>query len=151
MYIDTQNLFSDAQAVTATAISTNVIDLTLGESGLTTIDIGNGEPIYLLIICTTTTASGGSTTIDFTLESDSTANLATSATTHISVAGVAKATLVAGYRVVAQALPLGNYERYLGVRYTVNTANLTAGAFTAALVKDLQAADKLYADRLSLL
>ena len=47
MLIDTQNEFSDAQAVTATAISTNVIDLTLGQSGLTTIDIATGEPIYL--------------------------------------------------------------------------------------------------------
>ena len=126
---DLHDIFSDSQAVTATAIS-NVIDL--GE-GNTTRDIGAGEPVYLVIVTEVTTASAGSTTVDFTLESDSTANLATSATTHMTVAAVAKASLVAGYRVVAQALPAGNYERYLGVRYTVNTANFSAGAFSAFL------------------
>jgi hypothetical protein len=39
MYIDAQNLFSDAQAVTADAVGTNVIDLTIDRS------IGNGEPM----------------------------------------------------------------------------------------------------------
>lgn len=135
MQVDANLEFSDAQAVTATAIS-NVIDLGTGN---TTRDIGAGEPVYLVILVDTTTASAGSTTVDFTLESDSTADLETSATTHMTVAAVPKASLVAGYRVVAQALPIGDYERYLGVRYTVNTANFSAGAFTAFLTRQPQA------------
>lgn len=138
---DAHDIFSDSQAVTATAIS-NVIDL--GASN-TLKDLGAGEPIYLVIVVETTTASAGSTTVDFTLESDSTADLATSATVHWTLSGVAKATLVAGYRVAAVALPLGDYERYLGVRYTVNTANFSAGAFSAFLTRQPQAY-KNYAD-----
>lgn len=126
---DAHDIFSDSAAVTATAIS-NVIDL---GATPTTRNLGAGEPIYLMIVVEETTASAGATTVDFTLESDSTADLATSPTTHITVSGVAKATLVDGYRVFAGALPSGNYERYLGVRYTVNTANLTAGKFSAFL------------------
>ena len=143
-----QDEFSDAQTVTATAISTSVIDLTLGQSGLTTIDIGNGEPIYLVIQVDTAVTQTGSGTVTFSLESDSTANLATSATVHWTSGAIAKATLVAEYIVVRMALPLGNYERYLGVRYTVSETLLT-GAFSAWLCKDMQAADKLYADALS--
>jgi hypothetical protein len=36
-------------------------------------------------------------------------------------------------------LPAGNYERYLGVRYTVAAGPLTAGAFDAFLTTDVQA------------
>lgn len=136
MLIDTQNEFSDAQAVTATAISTNVIDLTLGQSGLTTIDIATGEPIYLTILTTTAAAAVGAATVTFSLESDSTADLATSATVHWTSAAIGKATLVAGYTVVQMAIPRGNYERYLGVRYTVATGPLTAGAFDAFLSRE---------------
>ena len=39
MFLDAQNLFSDAQALTATAVGTNVIDLSQDRS------IGNGEPM----------------------------------------------------------------------------------------------------------
>lgn len=132
---DLNDTFSAAAAVTATAIS-NVIDLGTGN---TTRDIGAGEPIYLIIKVDVTTASAGGTTIDFTLESDSTADLATSPTVHLTVAAVPKATLVAGYQVVAIALPVGQYERYVGIRYTVAVANLTAGAFTAYLTRQPQA------------
>ena len=100
MLLDSKNQFSVAQAVTATAIS-DVIDL--GPlSGLPSAnlirDIGAGEPLHLSILITTSVAaSGGASTTVFSLESDSTANLATSATVHWSSASIAKATLVAGY------------------------------------------------------
>lgn len=148
MFLSKQDEFSDGQVVTSSAISTNVIDLTLGQSGLTTIDIGNGEDIFLVIMVDTTVTQTGSGTVTFTLESDSTANLATSATVHWTSGAIPKATLVAEYRVVAMRLPLGDYERYLGVRYTVSETLLT-GAFSAFLTKDPQAASKYYADALS--
>ena len=131
--LDSLNKFSDAQAVTATAIS-NVIDLLPAAiGGNVTTDIGAQGDLYLTILVQTTTVSAGSTTVVFSLESDSTADLATSATVHWSSAAIAKASLVAGYKVVTFKLPQGNYERYLGVRYTVNVANFSAGAFDAFL------------------
>ena len=143
MYVDSQELFSDAQAVTATAISTNVLDLNAASNSNVPLlqDIGVGEASVYLVVMTTTTAtdSGSDATLTITLESDSTANLATSATVHYSSGALAFAAFAtAGTILVQIPLPLGDYERYLGVRYTVASGPLTAGAFTAFLTKDIQ-------------
>lgn len=134
-YIDAENEFSDAQAVTSTAISENVIDL-----GIASSDIGAGEPVYLVVLTNTAATDVSSdATLTVTLESDSTADLATSATTHFSTGALAFGTFSpAGTVLAAVALPIDEYERYLGVRYTVASGPLTAGAFDAFLTKDVQ-------------
>ncbi len=141
MILDQQTEFSDAQAVTATAISTNVLDLTQGQSGLTTIDVGEGETIFLVVQTqTTATDSSSDATLTVSLESDSTTDLATSATVHFTTGALAFAAFAtAGTRLCCVALPRqvqGVYERYLGVRYTVASGPLTAGKFDAFLTKD---------------
>lgn len=135
MLIDAFNEFSDSQAVTSTAISTNVIDL--GATN-TLKDIGAGEPVWLVVrTIVAATDSGSDATLTVTLESDSTANLATSATVHLSTGALAFATFSpAGTTLMAVLLPSGSYERYLGVRYTVASGPLTAGQFDAFLTKD---------------
>lgn len=130
MILDERNEFADALAVTASAIS-DVIDL-----GGTSQDVGNGEPLYLVIQTDTAATAAGAATVTFSLESDSTADLATSATVHWQSAAIGKATLVAGYLVAAIALPMAAYERYLGVRFTVATGPLTAGKFNAFLTRN---------------
>lgn len=137
MIIDYENQFSDAQAVTSTAISTNVIDL---GATPTLRDIGNGQPLYLVVITqTAATDDSSDATLTVTLESDSTENLATSATVHFTTGALAFAAFSpAGTVLAAVALPLGNYERYLGVRYTVASGPLTAGKFDAFLTTDIQ-------------
>lgn len=143
MYVDSQELFSDAQAVTATVISTNVLDLNPDGYGLASgvQDIGLGEEAtYLLVMTTTTiTDTGSDATLTVTLESDTTANLATSPTVHYSSGALAFATYATAGTVIVQIpLPLGDYKRYLGVRYTVAAGPFTAGAITALLVTDIQ-------------
>ena len=137
MYLDAKNEFSDAQAVTSTAISTNVIDL--GATN-TLKDIGVGEDVWLVVLTqTAATDSGSDATLAVTLESDSTANLATSATVHYSTGALAFAAFSpAGTVLAAVRLPSGSYERYLGVRYTVASGPLTDGKFDAFLTKDVQ-------------
>ncbi len=130
MYIDNDLVFSSAQAVTATAASTNALDLATA-----TRNIGAGEPIELVALVTTTTTSGGSTTLDIALQDS--ADNSSFADTTIKQSGIAKATLVAGYEMLRAALPRG-LRRYLRIYYTVNTANFTAGAFTAFLTSDRQ-------------
>lgn len=99
-------------------------------------DLGNGEPI-LFVIQVTTTFVGATSTTQFQLASDSTANLATSRTNHLTLGPYPVATLVAGFT-VAVYLPIeALYERFLGVWETVATANVTAGAINAFLTKDL--------------
>lgn len=136
--------FSDAQAVTSTAISTNVVDLAPLGNGVgtnTTRDIGTGEDVYLVVITNTNvTDTSSDATLAVTLESDSTENLATSPTVHFSTGAMAFATYATAGTVIANVkLPAGSYERYLGVRYTVASGPLTAGAFDAFLVKNSQA------------
>lgn len=137
MIIDGELEFSNAQAVTATAISTNVVDL--GATN-TLKDMGNGTPVYLVISTNTAATAAGAATVTFALESDSTANLATSPTIHFTTAALALAAYqTAGTTVVCVALPWEKtYERYLGVRFTVATGPLTAGAFDAFLTLDPQ-------------
>ena len=130
MILDERTEFSDAQTVTSTAIS-DVIDL---GATPTLRSLGAGEPLYLVISVDEAVTAVGSATVTFSLESDSTADLATSATVHAATAAIGKATLVAGYTAAIFPLPvIANYERYLGVRYTVATGPLTAGKFSAFL------------------
>lgn len=131
MYIDNELVLSDAQAVTATAISANVIDL--GDSK----DLAVGERLYLVIKCDETATAAGAATVVFSLISDSVVGLASSPTTHFATAAIGKADLTLNAVVAKVALPLGVYERYLGLSYTVATGPLTAGKFSAFIVKDL--------------
>ncbi len=134
--MDKHNEFSDGQAVTATAISTNVIDL--GDDS-TTQNIG-GSGLYLVVSTrTAATDTSSDATLAVSLESDSTENLATSATVHYSTGAIAFAGYASAGTVLACVeLPFGNYERYVGVRYTVAAGPLTAGNFDAFLTRDPQ-------------
>lgn len=138
MLLDSLLQFCDPQAITVDAISENVIDLgPLG--GVTPAnlirDIGAGAPLHLSILVTTAFTTGDGGVLTVTLESDSTANLATSATVHwTSTALIPAATLVAGFW-IAQGIviPSGPYERFLGLRFTTTTGDMTAGAVKAWL------------------
>ncbi len=137
MFIDLQTKFSAVQVVTATAISTNVTDLRQANTPLLADEGISGPEMWLVISVDTTATAAGAATVQFSLESDSTADLATSPTVHYLSAVIGKASLVAGFTAVRIQLPSGDYERFLGVRYTVATGPLTAGAFTAFLTPDV--------------
>lgn len=139
MILDERNEFADAVAVTGTAAATAVLGDVIDLGAAPTLrDIGNGEPIYcVLTVDTAVEASVGAANVTFRLVSDSTDNLATSATVHWNSGAIAKGTLVAGYVIGAFALPNGNYERYLGVTFTPDTNNTTAGKVNAFLTKDI--------------
>lgn len=141
MYVDTQTELSDAQAITATAISTNVIDLfaALGggtniAGGNTTMDVGQGEDIYLVV--SAAAAFGGTGTITVTLETAAAANLSSS-TVLLSSPAITATAITAGYNVFAVKLPNASYQRYLGVRYTCS-GTPSGGTFDAFLTKDVQ-------------
>lgn len=129
MLIDKRNEFQDAVAVTASAIS-DVIDLG-ATPALRALAM---QHLNLVITCDEAATAAGAATVTFSLESDSTANLATSATVHYSTAAIAKTALTLGSYVCKVPLPIdATYERYLGVRFTVATGPLTAGKFSAYL------------------
>lgn len=140
MIFSKQTILSDHQAVTATAISENVLDLratgTVYKAGSAlTRDLGPGDPIPILVQVTETFATLTSLTI--TLETSDAANL-TSSRVHASSGAVAAASLVAGYKFPVIYLPLGPHLRYLGLRYTVGGSNATAGKIKAGIVPAIQ-------------
>jgi hypothetical protein len=147
MYVDTQTTFSDNQAVTATAISANVIDLgavTVGGAGTPfnpLQDVGTGEPVTLVVLTTVAATDAGSdATLTVTLESALDAGLTSSPVVHFSTGALPFASFSpAGARVALVVLPTANYQRYVGLRYTVAAGPLTAGAFKAFLTTDPQA------------
>lgn len=153
MYVDKQLEFSDAQAVTATAISTNVYDLFSTDVGgssefspNTRIDIGAGGEVYLIVNTqTTATDTGSDATLTVTLETADDAGLSTNAQVVYATSALAFASFAnAGTNLVKVELPIFPYRRYLGVRYTVANGPLTAGNFDAFLTTDAVDANRPY-------
>ena len=128
MIIDRFNEFSDAQAVTASAASTNVVDLKAA---------GNieGKPYYLIIKTNASATASGDATVTFALQTDSAENFG-SATTLWTSAAIGKAALTAGTEVVRLPINGMPLKRYTRVYYTVATGPLTAGKFDAFLSAD---------------
>lgn len=144
MILDAQNLFSDAQAITATAVSTNAIDLGLA-SGL---DLGSGENLYVHInVDTAFTDSGSDSTVTVTLVTDDNSSL--SSATAVQTLGTFAALSAAGTKIIARIQPNLTLERYIGLNYTLANGNLTTGAVTASLVKDVDTY-KSYADNITI-
>ena len=139
MFLDAQNLFSDAQAITADAVGTNVIDLSLDRS------IGNGIPMAVMfqvdVAADQTTGDE-----DYTFEVEYASDAAqTTARQLIGRRAFESGTptapaqdadlLVAGFIFYIPIPPtkLTESERYLGIRYDVTGTTPTI-TVTAALV-----------------
>ncbi len=132
MLLDALLQLSNAQAVTATAVSTNTIDL--GQNR----DLGPGGQLHAVISTDVTAAAAGAATVRFQIIGSANADL-TTLTVLAQTDDIPIANLTAGRKpividlspAVLLAQPIG--QRYLGVRYSVSTGPLTAGAFTAYL------------------
>lgn len=129
MIMDKENLLSDAQALTATAVSTNTMDM-----GNVTPknEVGSGEPLALVIgVDVAADATTGDETYQFQIVQSANADLSSqdvllqTDTTYIS-----RATLVAGYQLVIPIPPDLVTKRYLGARYVLGgtTPTLTVTA-----------------------
>ncbi|WP_313124759.1 Bbp16 family capsid cement protein [Pseudescherichia sp.] len=124
-------MFSEAQAVTASAASTDTIDL--GPIDGTRRDIGVGEPLEYWVTTNVTATAAGAATVNVQLQ---TSPDNSTWTTIASSGDLALASMVAGRRIVSQKVPQG-VQRYLRVNYVVGTGPLTAGAFTAGINLDV--------------
>jgi len=136
MYIDFENLLSSSQALTATALSTNVIDLGVDRS------IGNGEPMGVLFTVIVAADQGtGDEDYTFDVEYASNSGITTARKLvgrRLFESGTPDAPLldadllVAGFRFVIPVPPtsLSESERYIAVRYTLagTTPTITVSA-----------------------
>lgn len=139
MIIDGNLQFSNAQAVTATADSTNIVDL------LNAGDLGAGEDLRVAIVVTTTATAAGAATLNIQLVGAAAGDSGFGSPQIIDeTSPVPKASLVAGNRfelniprIWGGASVLASI-RYLKLTYTVATGPLTAGNFSANIVKNNQ-------------
>ncbi len=137
MYIDAQAQFSEAQAVTTTAVGTNVIDLSQDRS------IGNGEPLGV-VFSVDVAADQTTGDEDYTFDLEYASNAAQSTARQIigrrifeSGTPTAPAQdanlLVPGFRFVIPVPPtaLSESEAFIGIRYVVagTTPTITMTAF----------------------
>lgn len=132
MITDSQNTLSASQAVTATAVSTNTIDLSQLR------DVGVGKDVYIYVNVEVAAAAAGAATVNFQLISSASASLS-SPTVLVQTDAIPKASLPVGQQIVLQvpeAILNDIGQRYLGLQYTVGTGPLTAGTFSAGVTLD---------------
>lgn len=137
MILDNLLVFSDAQAITADAVGTNVIDLSTDRS------IGNGEPMAV-VFCVDVAADQTTGDEDYTFEVEYASNAAQTTGRQLVGRRVFESgtptapaqdadLLVAGFKFVIPIPPtaLSESERYIGIRYDVTgtTPTITVTAF----------------------
>jgi hypothetical protein len=141
MLLDKEALFSDDQAITASAASTNYMDL--GATGTpanapaaVVRDLGGGQNVTMLVQVTEDFATLTSLTVDVEVDDNTSFS---SAKTVATTGAVAVANLTAGKILsVSVPLPVGTDERYLRLNYTVAGVNATAGKITAGVAAGVQ-------------
>lgn len=139
MILDTQTMFSNKQAVTASAASTSYIDLGAAPfATMTTAPVGVGEEVFVECLCTTAmTDSSSDSTVAVTIEVADDSSFSTNLTTILAL-GTFAATSAAKTKLVTR-LPMGvSYRRYMRAYYTVAGGNLTTGSFSTFLAKNVQ-------------
>jgi hypothetical protein len=142
MVLDKNTLFSDEQAITVTAASTDVLDLgalgivpynqaqLLHRKGLKEI------PLLIQVVENFATL----TSLKIAVETDD--NSAFSSAKEVLSQTVLVADLVAGFISAIDKIPRGVNERYMRIKYTVNGADATAGKITAGIVLAVDGAYK---------
>ena len=143
MILDAQLQFSDSQAVTAAAGSTNTIDLSSVR------DIGTGQSLYVVVNCEVAMTDGGSdSTLAVALEGDSTTTFTPDGTqTLFTFPALSAAGTVKIAKLDPGAAPL--QFRYIRLLYTPAGGDLTTGTFSAHLTTNI---DKYtaYADNITI-
>jgi hypothetical protein len=139
MILDKLLRFSNAQAVTVTAVSTDKADLSVAR------DVAEGEPLFVNFAIGAAFTGGTSTAFEVVVADD--AALTSNVTIIGSSGALLTAALTAGKTIAVALNPLVGS---LGKRYTVVGAN-TAGTVTADLTDGVQDGLKFYAGGFSVI
>lgn len=136
MIRDAEMTFSKDQAVTASAASTNILDL--GPPNAAGYSLGNFQGRRLPIGARVTEAftASGAGTMTVSVRSSASSDMS-NPVTHFSTAAIGKATLVSGYVIPGLEIP-PDALRYVDLYYTVATGPMTAGKVTAIGETDFQ-------------
>ncbi len=134
-----QLTFSDQQAITGTASSTNILDLgttgtVVGASVALPSNPGDGKAVPLNV--QVTEAFNNLTSLKIAIEVDD--NSSFSSAREVLSQSIVRADLVAGKQTSFHILPKGLDERYMRLRYTVSGTNPSTGKISAAVVAGVQ-------------
>lgn len=132
MIFSAQQIFSDDQAITASADSTNVIDLGVTGTPYGAVaplngDVGKGNKVCVLV--QVTEAFNTLTSLEIKISVGTTSALGTTVVSKV----VPLADLVVGYQFPVDVLPNGIDQRYLGIEYVVAGTAPTTGKVTAGI------------------
>jgi hypothetical protein len=119
---DYEAIFSRRQAVTAAAVSDNVVKVPAG-------DIGKGRPLFLKVLAD---GYGGTGSLTVNVETAYDATMANTAV--VASLAIPNDKLLAGGEALRASFPTGCRE-YLRLRYAV-TGSLTGGTISAAIELD---------------
>ena len=151
-FLDQALKFSDAQAITVSAASTNLYDITgagsgnvppmsFGTTGLAAADMGMGEgirPNILVSVAEAFTAAGAATLqIQVQAAPDNGSGSPGTYTTILETAAIPKATLTLGANFQLPLPPLAVGEvlpRFYRLNYVVATGPMTAGKLNSSLL-----------------
>jgi hypothetical protein len=129
MVIDKQLMFSEAQAVTGSAASQNVINQ--GAAG-----DAYDHPLFLVAQVKQAAAAAGAATVNFVLQTDGNEGFTTPRTVYDS-GPIPVAELTAKAEPVKVRLPAG-LNQFLRGYFVVTTGPLTAGSFNLFLAHDVK-------------
>ncbi len=127
--IESQARLSNAQAVTASAASSNYYDFGAAVDA----GVGNAIPVN----CSVDTTFNTLTDLTVTIQTDDNTSF-TSATTVFASAAIPLASLTAGAQIKLPAIK-GGLERYVRAYYTVGGSNPTLGKINLSLGDNAQA------------
>ena len=111
MYVDAQQKYSDAQALTVTAVSTNAIDHSSDRN------FGIGKPMAI-VIAVTVAAGGTAPTMQVTLQADTTSAFGAPVTV-TSTSVLTAAQMVAGAKFILPVPPDLLTARFTRLNYTM--------------------------------
>lgn len=137
MIISMIDLFSDHQAITVDAASTNIIDLLatgiiLGDAAGIVRDVGKGTPVPLLVQVTEAFATN--TSVEVRVEVDDNSSFSSAKIVARSGA-IPVASLVVGYKFAGlDWVPIGTNERYMRLYYDNAGSDATAGKIYAGII-----------------
>lgn len=133
MIFDKENMFSEDQAVTASAASTNVIDLGAVDAVVPQTNLRGMARIRCQV--TTNFATCDSLIVSVQTDGDEAFG---SAVTLITGATVLTAALLAGKVLLDIEVPIESLERYVRLYYTIGGSSATAGKVFAGITFDRQ-------------
>lgn len=139
MHLDNNTLLSDKQAVVASAVSTNVLDLKALGITYDNVQLGRRQFIEdVPFMVQVTEDFDALTSLDIIFQTDD--NVGFASAKDVFTVNVALTELVAGFQLPIDKLPRGINEQFFRMSYVVNGANPTVGQISAGVVSSVDAA-----------